>query len=137
MKFCQYLVVLLLISLLAAPAAADPIGGNDQEVQAAAEPLLDAVLKGFNTGDYGIYSRYFDDTLKEAVSEKKFLQVRGEIHRNICKYQSRRYLGFLKKSKTTVVLWKGVFDNTTDDVLIKLVVSRRGDRNLVLGLWFQ
>jgi hypothetical protein len=46
-------------------------------------------------------------------------------------------LGFLQKGKTTVVLWKGRFTNSADDVLIKLVLSPRGDQTRVLGLWFQ
>ncbi len=94
-------------------------------------------MAGFNAGDYQKYSRDFDDSLKEAISEKKFQQVRENILKGLGKYKSRHYLGFLKKDKMTAVLWKGVFDKTEDDVLIKLVLSQRKDKNLVVGLWFQ
>jgi hypothetical protein len=106
-------------------------------VQAVADPILDKVLKGFDEGDYGLYSQHFDDTLKDVISKKKFLQVRKDILKSIGAYQSRTYLGYLQKGKTTVVLWKGKFAHTPDEVLIKLVLSRRGDKTQVLGLWFQ
>ena len=102
-----------------------------------ADPILDAVLKGFMAGDYGLYSQYFDDTLKDVITKKKFLQVRNQILKSTGAYKSRRYLGYLQQGKTTVILWKGTFAASPDDVLIKLVLSRRGDETKVLGLWFQ
>jgi hypothetical protein len=36
-----------------------------------------------------------------------------------------------------VALWKGKFSQTASDVLIKLVVSKRPDKVVVVGLWFQ
>lgn len=137
MRYRQVLLIITLICMAASPATAARIGQTDAAVQAVAEPVLDAVLAGFNQGNYQVYSQYFDDTLKEAISPKKFQEVRSHILKSLGAYKSRTYLGFVQKNQTTVVLWKGVFDQTDDDVLIKLVVSRRGERNLVLGLWFQ
>jgi hypothetical protein len=65
------------------------------------------------------------------------LPVRNQILKSIGAYESRGYWGYLQKGKTTVVLWKGRFTASADDVLIKLVLSRRGDETKVLGLWFQ
>jgi hypothetical protein len=119
------------------PAAADFVGQTNAQVEKVANPILDAVLQGFSEGNYGLYSKYFDDTLKDVITKKKFMQVRKKILGNIGKCQSRSYLGFLQQGKTTVVLWKGKFSRTNDDILIKLVLSRRGDQIKVLGLWFQ
>jgi len=137
MKFIRVLLMGVLIWGAVSPAAADFVGQDNREVQAVADPILDTVLKGFKEGNYGIYSQYFDDTLKEAITTKKFSQVRDQILKSIGAYESRSYLGYLQKGKTTVVLWKGKFAAGADDVLIKLVLSRRGDQTKVLGLWFQ
>jgi hypothetical protein len=137
MKFISLVLIGLLTWGAALPAAADFIGQDNPEVQAVANPILDGVLKGFSEEDYDLYSQYFDDTLKDVISQKKFLQTRNSILKSIGAYQSRSYLGFLQKGKTTVVLWKGRFAKSADDVLIKLVLSRRGDQTKVLGLWFQ
>jgi hypothetical protein len=137
MKFMSVLLMGVLIWGAVSPAAADFVGQDDREVQAVADPILDTVLKGFMEGNYAVYSQYFDDTLKDVITKKKFLQVRDQILKSIGAYESRSYLGYLQKGKTTVVLWKGRFAASADDVLIKLVLSRRGDETKVLGLWFQ
>jgi hypothetical protein len=137
MKFISLVLIGLLTWGAALPAAADFIGQDNPEVQAVADPILDGLLKGVKEADYDLYSQYFDDTLKDVISQKKFLQTRNSILKSIGAYQSRSYLGFLQKGKTTVVLWKGRFAKSADDVLIKLVLSRRGDQTKVLGLWFQ
>ena len=137
MKFLRVLLMGVLLWGVAEPLAADFVGQDDGQVQAVANPILDTVLKGLSAGDYGLYSQYFDDTLKDVITKKKFLQVRNQILKSIGAYESRHYLGYLHKGKTTVILWKGRFAASADDVLIKLVLSRRGDETKVLGLWFQ
>jgi hypothetical protein len=137
MKWLIYLLSGILLVALAQPARANVVGRDNAQVQAVAAPILDSLLQGFDTGNYQLYSKYFDDTLKDMVSRQKFLQTREKIFKGIGKYESRSYLGFLRHGKATVVLWKAKFSKSPDDVLIKLVLSRRGDRVKVLGLWFQ
>lgn len=129
------LVVVLIV--LAIPAAAAPIGTSDQQVKALAEPILDNLLAGFNQGNYAQYARDFDATLREAIPEKKFQQVRDELLKKLGKYKNKKYLGFLNQQAYTIVLWKGTFAKTQDEVLIKLVLSKRQDKVVVVGLWFQ
>jgi len=136
----KYLVgasLLVLLLVLAFPAAAAFIGQTDQQVQAAAEPILDNLLAGFNKGDYAQYAKDFDDTLREAMSAQKFQQVRAQLLKKLGKHQEKKFFGFLNQERYTVILWKGKFAGTSDDVLIKLVLSKRQDRIVVVGLWFQ
>jgi hypothetical protein len=129
--------ILVLIVLLAAiPAAAAFIGSNNGQVKAVSEPIMDNLLTGFNKGNYPQYSKDFDDTLREAIPEKKFQQVREDILKKLGPYKSKKYLGFLNQQAYTVVLWKGAFAGTKNDVLIKLVLSKRQDKVVVVGLWF-
>lgn len=126
-----------MVFLLAVPAGAGFVGADDQQVKAMAEPILDNVLAGFNKGDYAQYAKDFDDTLREAMPEKKFQQVREDLIKKLGAYQSKKYLGFLNQKAYTVVLWKGAFAATQDNMLIKLVLSKRQDKVVVVGLWFQ
>ena len=128
---------LFFLAATAGIASAEVIGTTDKEVQAIAEPALDGILKGLKTGNYAEYSKDFDDTLKEAVPEDRFVKVRGQIDNNLGYCESKTYLGFLQKGPTTVILWKGKFSKTGDDHLIKLIMSKRGNKDLVTGLWFQ
>ena len=136
MKYLKWIMMVLLV-LKVSSVSGDVIGKSNQEVKRIANPILDSILEGFGTNNYKKYSRNFDDTLKEAISEKKFLVVAQQIKSKIGNYQSREYLGFLKKGRMTLVLWKASFDESEDDVLIKLVISKRKGKYLVTGLWFQ
>ena len=130
--------ILVLIVLLAViPAAAAFIGTNNDQVKAVAEPILDNLLTGFNKGNYAQYSKDFDATLREAIPEKKFQQVREDILKKLGTYKSKKYLGFLNQQAYTIVLWKGAFAGTKNDVLIKLILSKRQNKVVVVGLWFQ
>jgi len=137
MKLVACLAGLAVVCLALSPAAAGMVGQDDKEVQGVADPILETVLTGFNNGNYALYAKYFDDTLKDAITEKKFMQVRADILKKIGTYQSRTYLGFLQQGNTSVALWKGRFSVADGDVLIKLVLSKRGDKVQVVGLWFQ
>jgi hypothetical protein len=129
--------LILMVLLVTMPAAAAFVGTDDAQVQAVAEPILDNLLAGFNQGNYAQYAKDFDATLREAIPEKKFQQVREQILKKLGAFKSKKYLGFLNQQAYTVVLWKGVFAGTQDNILIKMVLSKRQDKVVVVGLWFQ
>ncbi len=137
MKNMILITVVLTLSLTTTIGHTDPIPGTDAEVKAVAGPILDNILEGFKYKDYTKYSRDLDDTVKETVTKEKFPTVCQQVQQQVGVYKSRKYLGSLKKGKMTVVLWKGRFDGTDDDVVIKLVISKRGQKYFVTGLWFQ
>jgi hypothetical protein len=130
-------LILLFLAGLTASATAGFVGGSDQEVKAAVEPILDNLLAGYNDGDYARYSRDFDATLQEAIPERKFRETRAALLKKLGTFQNRQYLGYLNQNQYSVILWKGRFSGTADDVLIRLVASKRGARAVVTGLWFQ
>ncbi len=136
-KIVISILIVIVPLILAIPAAAAPVGTSDQQVKAVSEPILDNLLAGFNQGNYAQYAKDFNDTLREAIPEKKFQQVRGELLKKLGKYKDKKYLGFLNQQAYTIALWKGAFANTQDDVLIRLVLSKRQDKVVVVGLWFQ
>jgi len=80
-----------------------------------------------------IIFQYFDATLKDVITKEKFLQVRSQILKSTGAYQSRRYLGYLQKGKTTVILWKGRFAASADDCPDQAGGFPRGKRNQGVG----
>jgi len=134
---CFILTALMCVFVAGNIVMADPVGKTNKAVQEIADPVLDGILQAFKTGDYDLYSKDFDDTLKDAISEEKFKQVREQINGSMGTCESRKYLGFLTRGRMTEILWKGRFTKTPDDVLIKLIMSKRGDKYLVASLWFQ
>ena len=136
-KHLVSILVMVVLLLLAISAAADFVGQTDKQVQDVATPILDNLMRGFNQGNYDQYAKDFDDTMREAIPEQKFQQVRSQILKKLGKYKDKKYLGFLNQQRYTIILWKGKFAESKDDILIKLVLSKRQDKTVVVGLWFQ
>ena len=125
------------VGCLSMPAKADIIAQNNEEVKSIAEPVLDNILSGFELNEYEVYARDFDATLREAVSQQKFKETKAWLDQALGPCLDKEYLGYLNQGQMTVVLWKGKFNRTENDVLIKLVMSKRGAEYFVTGLWFQ
>jgi hypothetical protein len=116
---------------------ADPIGLDDKTVQSVSGPMLDNVLDGMKANDYAKYIKDCDDTLKETMTQDVFTKATAQLKANLGDYVSKQYLGFLTKGAMTLVLWKAAYSQAGEDVLIKIVISKRADKYLVTGLWFE
>ena len=135
----NFFLSILIVLALSIPTkiSADIVGTSDTVIKIAAEPILTNLLKGFKNDDYKQYSADFDASLKESISAKRFKDTDKQLEKSFGEYVSREYLGFLNKHRMTVVLWKGKFEKSKEDVLIKLIISKRGEEHFVTGLWFQ
>ena len=133
-----FLVVIAIAVIAFAPhLGAAVIGTADEEVRAIAQPILDDVLSGFAENDYTIFSRDFDQSMKQGLSEEKFIKTDRQLENSIGNCVNRKYLGFLSQTNATETLWKARFDKSDADVLIRLIISKKQNRYLVTGLWFQ
>ena len=137
MKFIRIIALCTIFLIGVSSLQAGIVGTNDKQIKAIADPLLDNILQGFAEDNYNMYVKDFDITLKESISEVRFGEIDAQILGWVGKYLYREYLGFLNKGETTIVFWKGVFDQENDDVLIKMVISKRNSNYLITGLWFQ
>jgi len=113
-----------------------PITGEDRDkVLAYADPVAENLLAGFNSGDYGVYSRDFDEMMKNGLPENVFKQTREMILGKIGKYKSRTVDKVQKKNQYVVVMYKAEFERESG-VNVKVVFAKYADKNLVSGLWF-
>ena len=88
-------VIVILIALVSSrPAAAALVGHDDGQIKAAAEPILDNLLAGFNDDNYAKYSRDFDTALREALPESKFQQVAGRSSKSWGNSRARNIWAF-------------------------------------------
>ncbi len=137
MKYALCCVMVFFMSVMALPGYGAVIGNTDEEVKNIAEPILDNVMNGFANDDYLQYSKDFDAALRKTITSERFQEIRGDILKWIGSYLYREYLGFINREAITIVFWKGVFEKTQDEILIKMVVSERNGKYLVTGLWYQ
>lgn len=116
---------------------ADPIGGDEANIQAIAAPIMENIIEGIKSNDYNKYIRDFDSATRSAMPEAKFIEVNERLSGSIGEFKQKEYIGFLDKQNMTVVMWKTKFTKTDDDILIKLVINKSGDVYYVSGLWFE
>ena len=130
-------LILFVTGLIVSPALAAPVGQDDAHVQSLAAPVLDNLLAGMQEMDYAKYSRDFESVMAEAMTEEKFKSMQAQLNKSFGNCTGKTYLGFIDKGDMTMTLWKARFSATTDDVLIKLILTRRGPKVSVVGLWFE
>ncbi len=118
-------------------AFADYVGYTNKGIEQIANPVLNRILTGIKENNYKIYSSDFSDTVKNAVTPKKFTADNEQIEKALGSYLSREYLGYLCVNNMNVVLWKAHFSKTSNDVLVKLVLSRIDGKVAVMGLFFE
>lgn len=110
------------------------IGNECQTVLTYADPITDRIMEGHNNLDYAKYSRDFDETMKNALTQPVFKQKQQLIFSKIGKYKSRTLTKVLKQSGYKVAIYSGEFENESN-VVIRVVFQNYGENNLVAGLW--
>ena len=87
---------------------------------------------------YGVaHSENFDAKLKETITAERFLEIREDTLKGIGSYLYREYLGFINRNAITIVFWKGIFDKTQDEILIKMIIIEKNGEYFIAGLSYQ
>ncbi len=125
--------ITITILLCTLPVSADKLDNNRIKAQSAL--VLEEIIRGISEGDYNLYSRNFSQAMKSAETREIFLELQKNLQKNLGKFQSMEYIGFLNQSNNLIVIFKARFGKEKDDVEIRLVMEDR-DHPKVTGLWF-
>lgn len=138
MRAVKILSIVLLISLVFSINSIAAIGKmSDLQIKSIASGILDNMLEAFKRDDYFKYSQNLDVSLKQSGASTSFFETNRYVKRTLGDYQKRKFMGVLRKGDMVMVLWKGVFDKTSDHVLIKLMLTKKRGKFIVTGLWLQ
>ncbi|MFH2137530.1 MAG: hypothetical protein ABII88_03345 [Candidatus Omnitrophota bacterium] len=137
MRGVRFITAGMLIFLLAVSPCASAANATDMQVKAVAEPILDNILDSFKFDDYFKYKKDLDSALRVPGSSTKFYKINRYVKNVLGPYQDRQYMGVVCKGEIVIVLWKGMFEKSGDDILIKLMLARKNGKFVVTGLWLQ
>lgn len=137
MRLGRYMIIVAILCFFVLPLMAKEEVDADQKTRKAAEAILDNILEGFRLDDYLKYARDFEDSLTAEGARNKFFEVNRYLQKTLGNYKSRKYLGVLNKKDAIIILWKAVYDKSKDDILIKLMLSKKNKRYVVTGLLLQ
>ena len=129
-------LALIIVAVIAIAGCKKSITGPERdELLKAADPITDSILTGYNSGNYALYSKDFNEQMKNALPENVFTQTREEIMEKVGAYKSRVVSGTYKKNQYSIVEYTAEFENEKE-VNVKVVLVKLKDAYLVSGLWF-
>ncbi len=97
------------------------------------ERTLDTLLTAIATNNYDVLVANAAPALKTRITRETFTQVTTQLSPRLKKGYKSQYLGSLKQQGVEVFLWKIIFQDGGDDMLVRLVIQE----NKVAGFWFQ
>ena len=94
---------------------------------------LDTLLKAVEANDYDNFVADANDVFKAAMTKQKLDGVSAQLSPRMKKGYQCSYLGELSQKGCRVLVWKLVFKDGGDDMLVKRVL--KDDK--VAGFWLQ
>jgi Protein of unknown function (DUF3887) len=137
MKVNRLVMIGVLAGLLVAGCGqlpAELTGTESDAVLAYAEPKVDNLLAGLNSGDYAAFSRDFSDKMRSAMGEAGLNSTRDLLQSKIGNYVSRQVSSVVQQGEFTSVVYKAKFENE-DGVTVRVVFDNTADHP-ISGLWF-
>jgi hypothetical protein len=130
---------MMAIAFLVPPVAAAPKEDDRTTVRVRqyADPMVDNILAGMRFDDFQRYGRDFDPALKVLGFRTQFFEANRKIKAAYGDYVAREYLGALRRPEGYLVLWKGRFSRTPEQVLIKLELKQENKKYVVTGMWLE
>lgn len=108
----------------------------DGKIKEVSTAEMDSILKGIATKNYDLYARDFSDKMKRAQTEENFLKLCQSVEDSLGQLKSSEYMGYYRAEGDIISLFKAGFSKTDDDVLIRLVLDFKNQKEQVAGLWF-
>jgi hypothetical protein len=108
----------------------------DDKIKEVSTAALDSILKGIATKNYDLYAKDFSNKMKAAQDREHFLKLCEKVDGSLGELKSLQYLGYFVQEDDIISLFKAGFSKNDDDVLIRLVLDSKNQKEQVAGLWF-
>lgn len=136
------LVVVLLLTvgsiLSCTPGNAAPQVGwlTDADVRAFADPMAENLLTAMNTTDYVQYTRDFDETFKNNLSQDAFETINSIRIETVGTYVSKEYWQMSQKSDKIAVAYQAKFGVEESTVLASIYFKNIEGKWYIDGTYF-
>jgi hypothetical protein len=142
MKNKTVIITIAVTFLLLALAACSPqqpstdLQGSERDVVLAyAEPSADNLLQGLKDGDFTAFSKDFDATMRNAINEQKFKDLRTNLEDKMGTYQSRAVDKVTDYGNFVTITYKSTFSKAPS---VQILLSFSKDTpHQVSGLYFK
>jgi hypothetical protein len=127
-----------IITVLAIVLAAVPVFTGCGKVAEFADPITENILIAMNNQDYAGFSKDFDDTMKQELSEASFPDLVTAVNGSVGNYVpgSKKITGVNVENGLTTATYQADFEGL-EDVTVEVVFKKINDQMKVVGLWFK
>jgi hypothetical protein len=131
-------LVVVCLAITGMITACSPSATSSLPEPSYSEAMTENILKAINENDYALFSRDFDQTMKQAMSQQAFDQVKTTLLNKVGAYVS----GSLEFNQTalqgeyTTVIYTAKFTNEPENVTVTITFRTVEENNLVSGLYF-
>ena len=133
----KFIVIMMMALSFCSTVYAAPIGESDATIKLVADPAIENVINGLVTGDYTLFSTNFTSKLMKSVPVGRFENEVESLKLGSGKYIRHSYMGFINQASHTIEFYKAKFDQTANDVLLYIYLSKADDAVYVTGVrWF-
>lgn len=136
MSILKISLIAILVIVLAAFMVAGIAGCS--KVSAVTTPITENILKGINARDYAVFSKDFDERLKEKLSADNFEDLLAQVDEGYGSYKegTLKFQGFNIENDITTANHLADFSKKSG-VSIQTVIQKTGNTTLVVGFWIK
>ena len=129
-------LIAMLIVILAAFMVVGVAGCS--KVSAVTTPITENILAGINTRDYAVFSKDFDDRLKEELSADNFDELLAAVDEGYGTFKegTLKFQGFNIENDITTANYIADFTKKAG-VAVQTVIQKTGNTTLVVGFWIK
>jgi hypothetical protein len=130
-------IILMLLLAASISGCSGPAPSSLPEPSYSRE-ITENIMLAINSNDFSKYSSDFDPTMKQAMTQQAFDQVRSSITGKIGMYVpgSLKFSQAASQTKYIVVIYTCKFADEPADVIITISFQSIDGKNLVAGLYF-
>ena len=125
-----------LVSSCTPTSAAQPISRlTEVEVRSLADPIAENLLQAMNTADYAQYTRDFDDSFKQNLSQSAFETINSLRIETVGPYVSKEFWQAVQKNEKITVAYRANFSGDSS-VIFSLYLKNINGKWYVDGTYY-
>ena len=134
MKHIRILLILILLGIL----LTIPVLSGCSTVREYSDPMTENILTALNNEDYSNFSKDFDDSMKQEITEENFGDFIAAVDEQFGDYKagSKKFLGFNYSNGVNTVEYNAEFTKA-GEIKVQVIIKKINDQMKVIGLWFK
>ena len=108
----------------------------EKNIEQVAEPLTEQMMQSINDENYDSFQSNLSANMKKVFLEISFKKMVIDLKDKVGIYKTKEVMNTELSTEYMVINYKGMFSQTTDPILIRVVLINENGKTCIGGLWF-